>query len=81
MTRKSEADVKTDVKKNDFKNIKKLMNQLEKKERERVTIQAKLNKLDIDIPTIKKELLEALNEQVTEVKKDDKNIEINDFLS
>ena len=75
--------VKTNEKKNNFREIKKLMSKLERKERERATIQAKLNKLDIDIPAIKKELFDALNEEETEVKKDDKNIETttNNFMS
>jgi septal ring factor EnvC (AmiA/AmiB activator) len=61
----------TDEKKNNFKTIKKLMNQLERKEKERVTLQAKLKRLDSDISDIKKELYLALNNEV----KDDKNIE------
>ena len=52
---------KTDEKKNNFKTIKKLMTQLERKEKERVTLQAKLNRLNNDIPAIKKELYLALN--------------------
>ena len=70
----------TDEKKNNFKTIKKLMNQLERKEKERVTLQAKLKRLDDDIPAIKKELYLALN---GEVKNDDKNIETttNNFMS
>ena len=71
---------KTDEKKNNFKTIKKLMTQLERKEKERVTLQAKLNRLNNDIPKIKKELYLALN---NEVKNDDKNIETttNNFMS
>ena len=71
--------VKTNEKKNNFKTIKKLMTQLERKEKERVTLQAKLKRLDDDIPAIKKELYIALNDGV----KDDKNIETttNNFMS
>jgi len=70
----------TDEKKNNFKEIKKLMIKLERKEKERATLQAKLKRLDSDIPTIKKELYLALN---GEVKNDDKNIETttNNFMS
>jgi septal ring factor EnvC (AmiA/AmiB activator) len=67
----------TDEKKNNFKTIKKLMTQLERKEKERVTLQAKLNRLNNDIPKIKKELYLALNN-------DDKNTETtttNNFIS
>jgi len=74
----------TNEKKNNFKEIKKLMTQLERKEKERVTLQAKLKRLDSDIPTIKKELYKALNNEVKEVKNDDKNIEAttpNNFIS
>ena len=79
MQKKTETKTETDVKKNNFRDIKKLMTKLEKKERERATIQAKLKQLGRDIPAIKKELFDALNEEETEVK----NIETttNNFMS